>query len=302
MIVASIDIGTNTVLLLIAEIKGNKIIPKRNLHSIPRIGKGVVEGSDISDSKVKELITILKGYKTVIDSYKCDKVICSATNAFRIASNSNNIKDLVFTETGLNLEIISGELEATYTFLGAVWDNYNEKSLVIDIGGGSTELVYGIGKDIIYKKSYPIGVIIGSEKYFKNDPPSDIEKINFEEYIKQTLDTLPSEIINPVKAIAIAGTPTTLSCIQQNLTEYNEEIIEGSILTSLNIADLITTLSKLSSAEILTKYKTVVKGREDVLLSGTIILDIIMKLSQIKSIYVSTKGIRYGAIVYRYLL
>src|ERR1035437_4630658 len=120
MNIASIDVGTNTVILLIAEITGNKFTTLYNEFRIPRIGKGLNPGGKITKEKISELLNILSGYKTIIDKYNCDKILAIATNAFRIASNAMHIIEKVKNETGINIEIISGTQEAEYSFLGAV--------------------------------------------------------------------------------------------------------------------------------------------------------------------------------------
>ena len=156
MNIASIDIGTNTVILLIAEITENKISKLLNEFRIPRIGKGLIPGGRINEEKINEFLNIMLDYKSIINQYKCEKIFAIATNAFRIASNSQEILNLIKTKTGIVIEIISGELEAEFSFLGVISDltNLNSNVLVIDIGGGSTELILGRSDKIIFKKSF----------------------------------------------------------------------------------------------------------------------------------------------------
>ena len=102
MNIASIDIGTNTVILLIADISGNKLNPLINEFRIPRIGKGLITGNNISEEKIRELLYILSEYKNIIDEYNCKETIAIATNAFRTASNTKNITDLIKKENWNN--------------------------------------------------------------------------------------------------------------------------------------------------------------------------------------------------------
>ena len=299
MIIASIDIGTNTIILLIAEVDIGikKILPLYNEQQIPRIGKGLNPAKPISEVKVDELLVILDDYNKVIKKFNCEKTFITATNALRIASNRNEIKKIIKHKLDLDVNIISGEEEAELTFKGAVFqftDNFN--SVVIDIGGGSTEIIYGKRNKIVFKKSYQTGVVTAKEKFLKHSPPLPVEISNFQNELGLVFKDIKEKDFSIKRAVAIAGTPTTLAAIKLNLPEYDEDVLEGHILNCNEIGNLISELSKLNDAEIIDKFKAVVKGREDVILSGAIILLFLMQLLKIDKVLVSTKGIRYGVI------
>ena len=299
MTVASIDIGTNTILLLIAEVNpsSNEIIALVNLHRIPRIGKGLKKGDPFPEENIKRMFDVMDEYSETIKKYNCDKIITTGTNAFRIASNNNEIAEEIKNKYGYDLNVITGDEEAKYSYLGAVSGLSDKKKyLVIDIGGGSTEIIYGKGNNIIFSKSFEIGVVSGTEKFFTIDPPSDKQIDNFAVYSHKTFLELKDYVKDIDTAIAIAGTPTTLAAIKYKLKSFNEELIEGTSLTPEELNAFVSELSKLSSAEVLNKYSQIVKGREDVLLAGTILLREILKMLNIEEVKVSTKGIRYGAI------
>ena len=299
MIIASIDIGTNTIILLIAEanFRSKKISTLYNEQRIPRLGKGLTPGKPILKEKIEELLSVLETYSSITKRFNCKKIFITATNAFRIASNRNEIKRIIKEKLNLDINIISGDEEAELTFKGAVF-SYKDftNPLVIDIGGGSTEIIYGNINKINYKKSYQFGVVSGKEKYFKHSPPLEKEIRQLKNELEQVFTDLNKQKFKFKRAIAIAGTPTTLAAIKLKLAEYNEDLLEGYLLGFDEIENLILELSKLNEDEILHKYKTVIKGREDVILSGAVILLHIMKLLNIKEVVVSTKGIRYGAI------
>jgi len=300
MNVASIDIGTNTILLLIAEVNLNsgEIRVVKNLHSIPRIGKGLKEDNPIPDENVKRMFDVLMKYSKEIKKYKCEKVLITGTNALRIASNKVEIINEIKNNFGYELNIISGSEEAKYSYFGAVSGfNDDQKYLVIDIGGGSTEIIYGKGSEILFSKSYFVGVVSGTETFFFSDPPSEKQIKYFINHLQKTFSEVTKNIKDIDTAIAIAGTPTTLACIKYKLKSYDEVVVEGSTLSVKELKNFIVELSQLSSQEILTKYSQIVKGREDVLLAGTIILKEIMNLLKTNEVKVSAKGIRYGAII-----
>jgi len=300
MIIASIDIGTNTILLLIAKVDLNdkNISAILNEYRTPRIGKGLLPGEEIHEEKISDLFLVLDEYNILIKKYKCEEVIITATNALRISSNGKAITNRIKDEFGYEVNIVSGDDEAKLSYLGAVNSISDvNQNLVIDIGGGSTELVIGKGRDILFKKSFLIGVVSGSENYLNFGEPSIQEIVYFQNELGKIFRYDYLEKIKIESAIAIAGTPTTLACLKQNLNYYDEVQIEGSILSLSEIEYFVNALSQLSPKDILTKYSAVVHGREDVLLCGTIILNTLMKILNLNSIVVSTKGIRYGAIV-----
>lgn len=302
MIVSSIDIGTNTVLMLIAEVdpSSKNLRTIKNYHSIPRLGKGLKAGNPIKKEKISKLISILTEYKAHSDSFGAEVVIAVATNAFRIASNSSEILKEIKRETGITIKIISGEEEALYSYLGATSEIRNMHLLVIDIGGGSTELIIGEGKNIKFQKSFSVGVVSGTETFFHHNPPAESEIELFKAEVQKTFNEINPAEINPEKAIAVAGTPTTLASIQMRLREYNEDVIEGSLLNIDSLKELLIRFSGLTVEEIRVQYPMIAKGREDVILAGTIILHELLYKLRISEVMVSTKGIRYGA-VYKYL-
>ena len=298
MIIASIDIGTNTVLLLIAEVDkaSSKITPLLNEYKMPRIGRGLKINENISLDRIEKLFTILSEYKSIISKYNVDDVLVTATNALRIAANSTEIAERIKKQLSWHVNIISGKSEAEFAFLGAVPVSSNNNNLVIDIGGGSTELILGKENDIEYRKSFQIGSVSATENYLQNSPPLDKELSE----LKIELETIFVEIKNkfaPDLTYSIAGTPTTLFCMVNEIKSFDDSVVEGGILKYEDIVRIIQKLKKLTPKEIINKYGSIMQGREDIILSGSIILLNIMKLLNLSKVIVSLRGIRYGAIV-----
>jgi len=299
MIIASIDIGTNTVLLLIAEVDETsfKITPLLNEYKMPRIGKGLKFNENIAGERIEKLFSVLSEYQSIISEYNVCDVLVTATNALRIAANSAEIVERIKKQLSWNVNIVSGKTEAAFAFLGAVPVSMKKKSnLVIDIGGGSTELVLGNENNIEYRKSFHIGSVSATENYLKHSPPLDKELSKLEFY----LQTIFAEIKNnlaPDVTFSIAGTPTTLFCMANGIKEYDDSIVEGGILNYEDINRIIYELKKLIPEEIRNRYGKIMRGREDIILGGSIILLNTMKLLNLYEVVVSSRGIRYGAIV-----
>ncbi len=299
MIIASIDIGSNTILLLIArvELESGVIIPLRDEQRIPRIAKGLTPGGIISENSIAQMLIILSDYFELINKYKCETVLLSGTSAFRLASNSNEIFLKIKNKFNVSLNILTGEEEAEYAFWGTEeYSKFNENRLVIDIGGGSTEIIYGNQNGILYKKSFDIGVVSLAEKYFDNKLPGKEKAAEIKAVLNQKFAMLPISKLAPVKTVAIAGTPVTLACIHKGLDFYTESEVEGTILTVSEIKNLCDYFMKYSPEELLTLYPLILQNREDLILNGCLILLQISMLLDIDKVIVSTKGVRFGAI------
>ena len=298
MITASIDIGSNTVLLLIAKTEKSTgtIIPLRDEQRIPRISEGLTQGGIINEKAEDRLMAVLAEYFNLIKRYRCEKVLISATSAFRKAGNSISIKSKIENEFNTDVNILSGEEEAELAFTGTMsYGDMGNNRLVIDIGGGSTEIIFGEGNDIRFKKSFDTGVVALSEKYLEYNKPIEYKIDLMNKEIEERIGVLPKFINAPGQTIALAGTPVTLACIYKGLTKY-ESKVEGFKLTRENINSLQKYLLKFSPSELLHKYPDIVKHREDLILSGACILLFILELLNIAEVIVSTKGIRYGAL------
>jgi exopolyphosphatase/guanosine-5'-triphosphate,3'-diphosphate pyrophosphatase len=300
MVISSIDIGSNTILLLIAEYNGleRTLETIYNEYRIPRISKNLKTNLMISNEKVSEMWNVLYDYNAIIQRYKCNTTIVVATNALRIAKNGNEIVENIRNKFGWDIKIISGEDEARMSFIGSVPSIVsNTKYTVIDIGGGSSEIICGSKNKIDFKQSFEVGVVSLFEKFINTNPPSIKEINEIELELLNTFDSLNVDFCSSNELIAVAGTPTTLSCMKQGLKLFEEDLVNKSELTLENIIYFISKLSSMNSTKILNEYGDVVKGREDVLLTGCLILKTVMKILKKDKFIVSSRGLRYGVII-----
>ena len=299
MIVASIDIGTNTVLLLIAKVESNtcKLTPLVKEYRMPRIGQRTKISGLITEEKIKKLLSVLDEYNKIIDKFKCDKVIVNGTNAFRMARNTASIKKLIEDLYGYELNVISGEKEAEFAYLGAISELQEQPlTTVIDIGGSSTEIIFGRGNEINSKDSLQIGSVVATENFLLHTPPLQSEIKDLEVEVNKLLSKI--ELIEkPEKAIAIAGTATTVACMVLGIKEFQESSVNNFVIGRHKLLKLLEDLFILSSNAILLKYGKVMEEREDLILAGIIILYQFMKSCDFENVTVSTRGIRYGAII-----
>ena len=264
---------------------------------MPRIGRGLKLNENIAVDRMKKLFTILSEYKSIISKYNVDDVLVTATNALRIAANSAEVVERIKKQLSWNVNIISGKTEAEIAFLGAVpVSSKNKSNLVIDIGGGSTELILGKENNIEYRKSFQIGSVSATEIYLKSSPPLDKELSKLKIELEPIFAEIKNEIA-PDLTYSIAGTPTTLFCMVNEIKSFDDSLVEGGILKQEDIAKLIQELKSLTPKKIRNRYGRIMRGREDIILGGSIILLNIMKLLNLSEVIVSSRGIRYGAIV-----
>jgi exopolyphosphatase / guanosine-5'-triphosphate,3'-diphosphate pyrophosphatase len=294
---ASIDIGTNTVLMAVCDLSDEGVfVPIADFQEFPRLGKDVDRDRVISDESLARVVNTLIGYLDQCKQMKVEEIIACGTSALRDAGNREDILHKIFVATGLKVEVLSGAEEAKYTYVGAVSGLTPGGKLtgVIDIGGGSTELSIGKGTQLMYSASIDIGCVRLTERHFLSFPPLEENIRNARNEVRDTFKKL--KIPQPETMIGVAGTITTLASINLNQLKFNAEEIEGYILSLISIRELFDLFSALSLDTIRT-YPQINRGREDILLAGILILSEFIELFNLSSIITSTRGLRYGIIL-----
>ena len=282
-----IDIGTNTCLLLTANLSNNKLTKLYEAQEIPRLGKDLYKTGMISQESFQKVSEIFNRYISVSKEYGSEKIFAFGTSAMRDAKNSTEFIDFIEKSTGIRIRIINGKEEAKYSYEGAVFDlDKNKSYAVLDIGGGSTEICYR-ERNEISSVSFDIGAVRLFEhnqdlKNLENTKISIRSKINSE-----NVD------IGERKLVGVAGTITTLSAIKNGLEDFNENIIHKDILRISDINDIFNKLTSMTAKERL-DLGSYMAGRSDVIIAGTLILMELMKFLKVEEIIVSAKGLRYG--------
>ena len=292
MRIASIDIGTNTLLLLIGEVQADGSLSiVHDEHSIARLGEGVHASKCINEKAIERASHILHRYKLICDSYKVEKITIVATSAMRDADNAEYVCSILSSIIQKPISIISGKEEAYFSYVGSK-ETYDNPT-IIDIGGGSTEIICMDNDHTIQSISLNIGAVRFTEKYFSTYPPSidSIQEAIAE--IKTSLSQFTISVHSPV--IVVAGTPTTLACIDQGLDEYHRDKVHGYILTYDAISS-ITDMLCTSSYDSLFSIKGINPKRADILPAGSFLLKSLLSYFAIEHCIVSTKGLRYGVL------
>ncbi len=289
--IAAIDIGTNTILMVIANIKpGREPLILGDYHDIARLGEDLDKSGTIKNEAINRARTILNNYSDICKKYSVCQIKIVCTSALRDAQNSDSVIEDLKTAIDADFEIITGKVEAQMSFMGTV-ENLNH-SLVIDIGGGSTEFITGENGLISSKSSLQIGAVRLTERFIKTHPPTQIELSNIIDFIR---DKIKKTII-PEKFTsfyAVAGTPTTLAFADLKLKEYDFERVHGYILSTEALNNLLDKFISNDINYIINKMNIHPK-RADVITTGTLILIEALKHFQQNCCIVSGKGLRFG--------
>jgi exopolyphosphatase/guanosine-5'-triphosphate,3'-diphosphate pyrophosphatase len=300
MRIAAIDIGTNTILMLIANVENGTILDIiRDEHTIARIGEGVDSQRNISPDALKRLRICLKEYVRIARSLDVDRIVACGTSALRDAGNAKEIVQHVRTSFDLEITILSKEDEATMTYVGALsgltrLDDISTHT-VIDIGGGSTEIAFGKRTSIESHASLDVGSVRLTERFLQKYPPTSQSMHTATAFIQDLLRSAPS-IPSDSHFIGVAGTLTTLSSLYLGIRTYEGRRIEGFRLTTKMVEGSFERLRDLSLEEIVA-IPQIPPQRADIILAGVLILRELLNHYEQDSITVSNRGLRFGILL-----
>ena len=276
--VAVIDCGTNSIRLLIAEISGSNFKEVIRTMEIVRLGQGVDENKAFHPDAINRTLLAVKSFKEIIDKNKVDKIRFCATSATRDAMNRNLFIDGVRDILNVQVEVIPGEEEAALSFTGATYqlDQGSGPFLVVDIGGGSTEFVYG-DKKVMSAKSVNIGCVRMSERHLTNQPPTMDQIasaiVDIDIAITQAAVSVP---INSAKSlIAVAGTATTVAAAALDLSKYDRDLIHLAKISADKVHKVAQMFQSMNKSEI-SALPYMHEGRVDVITAGSLVLSRVM--------------------------
>ena len=301
---AFIDIGTNTILCLIAELRdGGRFRVLDDLAEITRLGQRVDRTGLISDEGEQRSSAVLRGYLDACKTLGVGEVIAVGTSALREARNSLEVRQRWQLELGLDVRVIGGDDEAGYSFLAAQrgLPLSGEELLVIDIGGGSTEFIRGNNAGVSDALSLNLGSVRLTERFLGSDPVSAEEFAHMTNAIDSELTILGKRLGHLAGAstwVGIAGTFTTLAAVEKKLIRYSHAMVHGSNLTHVEVQRQV----RLYRNKTLAERKTIPglePKRADVILAGACLIDRMMTLFGARRLIVSDQGVRYGLLYER---
>jgi exopolyphosphatase/guanosine-5'-triphosphate,3'-diphosphate pyrophosphatase len=298
MRLAVVDIGTNSTRLLVADVADGAIAELDRRTTITRLGERVDTTGRLCDAAQARVFAALDEYARAIDTHVAERSTAVMTSAVRDAANGAEFRAAVQERYGLPGRTLSGDEEAALTFLGATAarDPANDDALlVIDIGGGSTELVIGEGRDVRFHVSTQAGVVRHTERHVHSDPPAAEELQALAADAREVIEAaVPQEARHVDGAVAVAGTATTVAAIELGLEPYDSGAVEGHEVPLARLEELLARLAAMTLEERL-EVPGLPSGRAPTIVAGIVILIEILHAFGLEGTEVSDRDILWGA-------
>ena len=296
--VASIDLGSNSTRLLIADITNGSLTTIYKEHQVTRMSDKLSESRIISKESANRVLKVLVGFFKTINKNNIENIQIVGTAALRDATNSKEITQLIEKKFGFEVDIVSGEDEGVLTSVGVLNSLGSlENFLIVDIGGRSTEFIYDHDKKIV-SKSLNIGVVSLSELFFNELPPSETTLLLAQEYITSNL--FESNYFDGRMLIGVAGTFTSLASIFLEQSQYNDKEIHLTELKNEDVFKINKELLRFNEPQIITKYKGLDPKRAKTIQAGILLAKEIIYKYNVDSIKVSNSDILEGLILKKY--
>jgi exopolyphosphatase / guanosine-5'-triphosphate,3'-diphosphate pyrophosphatase len=295
--VAAIDIGTNSSRLLVADVAGGRVTPIERQSRVTRLGRGVDLSGRLSAEAIEDVCAAIAEYVGLIDELGAEGVDAIATSAVRDAENGSAFIAELRERFALSARVLDGEEEARLTYLGATSEHVpNAPTLIVDIGGGSTELVVGRGRDIAFHASLQVGVVRHSERHIASDPPTASELEALATDVRGEIETATVGAPGAEEGIAVAGTPTSLAAVEMELVPYDPARVHDHVLSLPAIQRM---LSQLASVPLAERVETagLHPDRAPTIVAGVVILVETMRAFGLERITVSEHDILYGTAI-----
>ena len=292
-----IDMGTNSTRLLVADVEDGHVKGHERTSTVTRLGRGVDTSQQLATEAIEDVANAVGEYISVYEPLNPEAVSVLATSAVRDATNADAFIAELRERFALDARILTGEEEARLTYLGAVADREPaDGTLVIDIGGGSTEIVVGSGREVSFHTSLQVGTVRHTERHIRNDPPTASELEALAEDVRKQIfaELAAAEFFDIGTGIAVAGTPTSLAAVEQQLDPYDPERVHGYVLTLDAIQRMYSMLSGKTLEERL-QVTGLHPGRAPTIVAGVVILIQAMRAFGLQRIEVSERDILDGA-------
>jgi exopolyphosphatase/guanosine-5'-triphosphate,3'-diphosphate pyrophosphatase len=304
---AVIDVGTNSVKLLVAEVVERTVNPLLEQSQQTRLGRGFYETHCLQPEAIRQTAEAVGQLAQLAAEWQPNHFRVIATSAARDALNPQDLISAVGKSSGLDVQIISGDQEADWVFRGVATDPKlnGQRLLILDVGGGSTEIILGEGGHHSFRQSFPMGSVRLLEKLRPADPPSIADLANcrgwlkdfFNQQIGPALESLlPVVADHQVRLVGTGGTATILARMAKKMPSFDRAEIEGTCLPRRLVLETMVDLWSQS----LVRRKEIVglpPSRADVILMGVAIYEAVMEHFHFEDLYVSTRGLRFGAVM-----
>jgi len=307
---AVIDVGTNSIKLLVADVAGCNVRPVHEESRQTRLGRGFYETRRLQPDTIAHTAEAVWEFANTAREKSSDSIRVIATSAARDAANPGDLTSAIERAADLKVEIISGEQEAVWAFQGVTAGTELAKAplLLLDVGGGSTEFIVGQGEHKYFARSFPLGTVRLMEQFPHRDPPTRGEFTACRDWIKKFLQTEVRPKLEPallrgadskhgaIQLVGTGGTTSILARIENRLDRFDRDRIEATRLSLAQVQKLRWRLWNLPLAE-RKEIPGLPKLRADVILTGVAIYEAVMKEFHFKQLRISTRGLRFAAVM-----
>jgi exopolyphosphatase/guanosine-5'-triphosphate,3'-diphosphate pyrophosphatase len=309
---AVIDVGTNSIKLLIADVQGRNLTPLIEQSNQTRLGSGFYESQRLQPGPIKATADAVASFAQKARELGALSIRVIGTSAAREALNAAELLTAIRAASGIDLEIISGDEEADLAFRGVTTDSRLSSAplLLLDVGGGSTEFILGQGNQKHFQRSFPIGTVRLLEKLPHSDPPTPQELENCRAWLRHYLnhevrsalepamrmETKLHASRSPLRLVGTGGTTTLLARMEAEMTDYDRDRIEQAVLCLECVTRRVNQLWSLPLEE-RKKIIGLPANRADVILLGTVIYEAVMLEFGLPELRVSTRGLRFAALL-----
>lgn len=307
---AVIDVGTNSIKLLVAEVSGRKVQPLLEDSQQTRLGSGLYEHSRLQAGPIATSARVVADFAQTARAWEVESIRVIATSAARDAENSAELTKALEKSSGVKVDILTGDQEADWVFQGVTSDPKLARRplLLLDVGGGSTEFIVGLGAQKHFRHSFPMGTVRLLEKIPHSEPPKREELAACRDWLREFFESEVKPMVRPalrrekrpgrgaVSLVATGGTATILARMEKKLNDFDRAKIEGARLSLERVRWHTRRLWTLPLAE-----RILIPGlpakRADVILTGVAIYEAVMEHLGFYELRVSTRGLRFAAVM-----
>jgi len=299
MRIAAIDIGTNSMKLLVADARSGRLAPVIDRLLVTRLGEGMGAGGRLREEAIERNIDALRRFAEEARGAGAERIAVAGTEALRVAGNAAAFRERAARDAGLNVEIVGGGEEARLSWIGALsgFAPLEGTVLLFDTGGGSTEFIFGRNGEMESRTSLPLGSRVLAEEFLRSDPPAAGERERLDARLGGELARLDG---GAARVIGAGGTVTTLAAVRLGLEPYDPARVGGSVLARGEVERQIDLYASLPLAE-----RRAIPGlhpdRADVIPAGAAVVRAVLRRFGAGEILVADRGLRHGLLIDRFL-
>lgn len=292
---AAIDVGTNSVKMLIGSVAEDRVVPELHRAQITRLGQGLLASGAISAEAADRTLEALASFRKLAEERRVEKTVAVGTQALRAAKNADEFLSRCLRETGIEIRILPGEEEARLSFQGASWAAKTPRVTAVDIGGGSTEIMVGTRGSLERCWSLPMGAVALTEQFLRTDPPQEDEMRLMSAAIEKHLRAVDVRPGPEAELVGVGGTVAALLALAARKSKIDPRTLPQARIPFGEVSSTAIHLSIKTTAD--REEMGLERGRADIIVAGAWILTAVMSRMGASALCASVHGLRHGLII-----